>query len=61
MVALVPDITMMLVNRVFYQSPADLYMIRMKVEQERPGFLAEYEKMMREKRKLEEERKKAEE
>ena len=29
-IALIPDLTMMLVNRVFFRSPVDVYMYRMK-------------------------------
>jgi len=52
-VALLPDLTLLIVNRVFYQSPADLYMRRMKLEQERPGYLAELDKLTKENGRIE--------
>ena len=44
-VALLPDLTVMVVQRVFYQSPADLYMRRQKLGESNPEYLAELDKI----------------
>ena len=47
-IALLPDITAMIVQRVFYSSPADLYMRRQKLSEANPKYLIELDKIHQE-------------
>jgi|LauGreDrversion4_2_1035121.scaffolds.fasta_scaffold96734_1 hypothetical protein len=49
-IALLPDMTVMIVQRVFFESPADLYMRRQKLGEANPMYLAELDKMYNEKK-----------